>query len=282
MPIFQKPKRKASKMSQQIKPPHQALPMEPEDNILLVGEGNFSFAAALVDEHGCANLTATSYDSEQGCNGKYHTAAKNLNTLQETGMTVLFDMDAAKLHKSTAIKKRAGSGFDLVIFNFPHVGGKSTNVNRQVRYNQGMPGLSQFPAASLYLLLSMTRLILSSSIELVVSFFASAIKVISPTAMIAVTLFEGEPYSLWNVRDLARHCKLKLVRSFKFQSGRYPGYAHSRTLGDVVGGGGWKGEEREARTYLFQSSEPESGTSQEPGSGKKRKRDKSSSCSDSE
>ena len=66
-----------------------------------------------------------------------------------------------------------------------------------------------------------------------------------------VTIFEGEPYSLWNVRDLARHVDLKVERSFKFQAEAYPGYRHARTLGNIEGGGGWKGEERDARTYVF-------------------------------
>jgi 25S rRNA (uracil2634-N3)-methyltransferase len=35
------------------------------DRILLVGEGDFSFAHSLCMEHGCANVTATSFDSAE-------------------------------------------------------------------------------------------------------------------------------------------------------------------------------------------------------------------------
>lgn len=72
-----------------------------------------------------------------------------------------------------------------------------------------------------------------------------------------VTLFEGEPYTLWNIRDLGRHSGLQVERSFRFQASAYPGYHHARTLGVVrnkqgeVTGGGWKGEERAARSYVF-------------------------------
>ena len=69
---------------------------------------------------------------------------------------------------------------------------------------------------------------------------------------IIVTIFEGEPYDLWNIRDLARHVGLRVVRSFKFQASAYPGYKHVRTLGTITGGGGWKGEDRPARSYVFE------------------------------
>lgn len=84
---------------------------------------------------------------------------------------------------------------------------------------------------------------------------------------ILVTLFEGEPYSLWNIRDLARHCGLKVVESFRFPWSAYPGYQHARTIGEVRTGkdradegkrkGAWRGEEREARCYVLEDQNAE-------------------------
>jgi 25S rRNA (uracil2634-N3)-methyltransferase len=65
------------------------------------------------------------------------------------------------------------------------------------------------------------------------------------------------PYTLWNIRDLARHSGLAVERSFKFQASAYPGYHHARTIGVVKNAAGeksetgWKGEERPARSYVF-------------------------------
>ena len=87
--------------------------------------------------------------------------------------------------------------------------------------------------------------------ELLVGFFKASLPLLAPLGSIIVTIFEGEPYELWNIRDLARHVGLKVERSFKFQASAYPGYQHARTLGNIEGGGGWKGVDRPARTYIF-------------------------------
>lgn len=182
-------------------------------------------------------------------------------------------------------EKQTGGPWDIISFNFPHIGGKSTDVNRQVRANQ----------------------------ELLVAFFKACVPLLSTSAaqteksgddeidygtdsddssryhtdseesedeeetqekeqirtvprqsgQIVVTLFEGEPYTLWNIKDLARHAGLAVVTSFRFPWKSYPGYAHARTLGIVESrsgkaGGGWKGEDRDARTYVFEVK-PENG-----------------------
>lgn len=250
------------------------------------------------------------------------------------GPDVLFSVDARKLGSAVGGGKVVRSGFprryprraawekhipnqttggpwDVICFNFPHVGGLSTDVNRQVRANQ----------------------------ELLVAFFKSALSLLSAPVdgdvgsdeeefgskytdeeydeegegmdesddedrtpkvpgkldrwksrrttpgQILVTLFEGEPYTLWNVRDLARHAGLCVVTSFKFPWAAYPGYSHARTLGHIQGRdggrGGWRGEEREARTYVFEikGNENSSGQKGRAASGKKRARDDSDSDS---
>ncbi|SMQ55737.1 unnamed protein product [Zymoseptoria tritici ST99CH_1A5] len=222
---------KPSKSSQP--PPKKAeptIPFQAEDRILLVGEGDFSFAKSIVEHHGCCDVTATCFDRQEELYEKYKPQAEeHVKYLEDEGQTVHYGIDATKLDKIKALKKQGGGRFDVILFNFPHVGGKSKDVNRQVRFNQ----------------------------ELLVKFFNTGMELLAPEGTIVVTLFEGEPYTLWNVRDLGRHTGLEVRRSFKFMAEAYPGYSHARTLGNIEGGGGWKGEDREARSYVFQKRGPQ-------------------------
>ncbi|KAF2210333.1 hypothetical protein CERZMDRAFT_17168, partial [Cercospora zeae-maydis SCOH1-5] len=220
------PKHPATKPAKQLQQ-HPTIPFLAEGRILLIGEGDFSFSRSIVAEHGCCDITATCYDSQEALFEKYHPqAASHVQYLEDEGQKVLYSVDATKLDKhKTLAKLVAEEGrFDVVLFNFPHVGGKSTDVNRQVRSNQ----------------------------ELLVKFFQAVQGVLAVrknngnndedgSGTVVVTLFEGEPYTLWNVKDLARHAGLEVARSFKFLAEAYPGYEHKRTLGNIEGGGGWKG-----------------------------------------
>ncbi|KAI0128542.1 hypothetical protein BJ170DRAFT_333378 [Xylariales sp. AK1849] len=216
--------------SQQRQSTEPTIPFAPEDKILLVGDGDLSFAASLIEHHHCADVTATVLEKDlEELSGKYPHVGENIAKIEAEDGKVLFNVDATKMGPFVDRKGKGGTGvMDRIIFNFPHVGGKSTDVNRQVRYNQ----------------------------ELLVSFFKRAMDSLAPGGSIVVTLFEGEPYTLWNIRDLGRHSGLQVERSFRFQATAYPGYHHARTLGAVRNknggiGGGWKGEDRPARSYVF-------------------------------
>lgn len=102
------------------------IPFKASDRILLIGEGNFSFALALLQhppaplEHlPPANITATALDTEDECIAKYPDAEQNVRVLREKGTQVLFGVDATKLEKTSALK---GKLFDRIVWNFPHAG----------------------------------------------------------------------------------------------------------------------------------------------------------------
>ncbi|KAI1490068.1 hypothetical protein F5X96DRAFT_638173 [Biscogniauxia mediterranea] len=251
----QKNTQRAQQHQQQHAEP--TIPFSPEEKILLVGEGDLSFAASLVEHHYCADVTATVLEKNfEELVEKYPHVPENIAKIEAEDSRVVYGVDATKMAPFVHKKGRDSTGsMDRIIFNFPHVGGKSTDVNRQVRYNQ----------------------------ELLVSFFKRAMLSLAPGGSIVVTLFEGEPYTLWNIRDLGRHSGLQVERSFKFQPAAYPGYHHARTLGVVKSrsgevGGGWKGEERPARSYVFVRKDEEP---RPPfGGGKKRPRGHDGDSSD--
>ena len=223
-------KKKSVQGSNRPPSPSSSVPFQPADRILLVGEGDFSFARSLLDTHKCVSVLATSFDAQPIVLAKYPQAASNIEALEaarENGSHVMFEVDATKIGKG-----RIGSGgkriktarFGRIVFNFPHVGGLTKDVSRQIRHNQ----------------------------ELLLGFFKAALPLLTLDGTVIVTVFEGEPYDTWDLKGLAKTAGLKSRRSFRFQHDAYPEYRHARTLGNIEGGGGWKGEERPARTYVLE------------------------------
>jgi 25S rRNA (uracil2634-N3)-methyltransferase len=107
-------------------PPRSTVPFKPTDRILLIGEGNFSFARALtlnipssLEDLPPGNVTATAYDAEDDCYVKYPDAQIIVQGLREKGVEVLFNVDATKLEKVSALK---GRRWDRIVWNFPHAG----------------------------------------------------------------------------------------------------------------------------------------------------------------
>ena len=106
------------------------IPFQATDKILLIGEGNFSFAQALVSSPPASleflppsNITATAYDSEEECCSKYPDAAEIIAVLRNKGVEVLFGVDGTKLDRCAPLK---GRKFDRIVWNFPHAGQPQT------------------------------------------------------------------------------------------------------------------------------------------------------------
>lgn len=253
---------------------------------------------------------------------------------------VLYSIDATQLprHRKSLLLQhhhhnhQRGEGssftpFTKIVFNFPHVGGLSKDVNRQVRANQEL--LVKFLEGCKALLVPLEvdqtvnggRRTSSNASRRIHgngdgsdnggekggsdehyatpsdsdsdSDMTSTPEDQPPTGttpripQVLVTIFEGHPYTLWNIRDLARHTGYSIVESFRFPWSAYPGYAHARTMGDIVPKGAngrhdvrsegqmqigdeqekpstkkghgkkgrWHGEDRDARTYVLELRE---------------------------
>ncbi|GJN91438.1 hypothetical protein Rhopal_004461-T1 [Rhodotorula paludigena] len=152
-------------------------PFRRGERILLVGEGNFSFAHSLLLPLSTAAaassssqppplplvtpslLCCTAFDSHAVAAQKYPDLASHVDALRSAGATVLFGVDATRLEDSREVRDFArlgkvhaaaakgkerevggirdeGTGFDRIVFNFPHVGQGITDQQRNVRQNQ--------------------------------------------------------------------------------------------------------------------------------------------------
>ncbi|NXL52488.1 FDXA1 protein, partial [Podilymbus podiceps] len=95
--------------------------------VLLLGEGNFSFAASLCGAPGI-HVVATCYESEEEVSGR-ERAAESIRRLRERGAEVVFSVDCTKLKDYFLPEK---GEFDCIYFNFPHCGRKAGVVKNRL------------------------------------------------------------------------------------------------------------------------------------------------------
>ncbi|KAI8380955.1 uncharacterized protein BYT42DRAFT_593034 [Radiomyces spectabilis] len=204
------------------------------DKILLIGEGNFSFARSLVDHYlteGSEQLFATCYDTEAVLYEKYGDEAKdNIEAVRVMGGTVLFEVDATQLAKEKALKKHR---FSKIVFNFPHAGLGIKDQDRNVLANQEL--LSKFFLSAEPLLSDGKTKGLEKDIdqdEEDTEQHNDDYKDPLPEGEIHVTTKTCKPYNLWSVRGLAKSTgKLAVKTTYAFHCEDFPGYEHRRTIG---------------------------------------------------
>jgi len=93
-------------------------PFASADRVLLVGEGNFSYALAAVASGRLQPALATATSNEQP------RTRSHLDKLKDAGVDCRCDVDATRL----ALLGR----FDVVVFNHPHTGEPSVEANRSL------------------------------------------------------------------------------------------------------------------------------------------------------
>ncbi|GAA5867341.1 hypothetical protein JCM8547_003313 [Rhodosporidiobolus lusitaniae] len=180
--------RKVEKTAEEEKKKQGVQPFKKGERILLVGEGNFSFAHSLLlplSQQSSTSSTpvlplitpslllCTAFDSLQTCSQKYPDLSLHVSALREAGATVLFGVDATKLEENKSVREFAGlgkvrnrpgkgkgrelagiedgkGGFDKIVFNFPHIGQGITDQSRNIRQNQTLL-LDFYRSASLLL-----------------------------------------------------------------------------------------------------------------------------------
>ena len=229
--------------------------------VLLVGEGNLSFALALTtlfDGEG-ANVLATSLDRPSVARAAYPDLRDIEQSLEASGAAVRFGVDvedgdalrkAAKAWwaagndpEARAANERGGGGgggggaepgapsgagpggcfkgFDRVVWNFPDAG-------------VGVVG----------------RLAVQANQDLLDAFFRAAKPLLSKDGEVHVAMRACEHRARWNVAGVAARAGYAHRASLAFAPADFPGYEHFRTLGEAcafeaAAGGGPKG--RDAR-----------------------------------
>ncbi|KAF9535733.1 hypothetical protein CPB83DRAFT_842241 [Crepidotus variabilis] len=256
------------------------VPFKPTDRILLIGEGNFSFARALVVDPPLAlaflppeNITATAYDTEDECYEKYPESHAIINSLKERGVEVLFGVDGTRIERISTLK---GRKWDRIVWNFPHAGKGITDQDRNILSNQ-MLFLGFLRSAARFLQEGPTPVTAPpkkkrklnededkrDDHETSDSEDDSSPQQTSHTrGTVLVTLRNVIPYSQWDLPRLAKNPPPPVgstppnplytqLRSFQFHRSLWKGYEHRMTKGERAYGKGTTGEGGEDRTWEF-------------------------------
>lgn len=170
--------------------------------ILLVGEGDFSFSLSLAHSFGSAsNILATSLDSYDELIKKYKQVKWNLEKLALLGASILHGVDATNMEHHTDLQMRK---FDRIIFNLPHAGfhGKEDSARLIKKHKRVVRG-----------------------------FFRNASGMLRANGEIHVSHKTKSPYNLWNLEELASENSLALTERVAFRAEDYPGYNNKRGAG---------------------------------------------------
>ncbi|CAH9083704.1 unnamed protein product [Cuscuta europaea] len=167
--------------------------------ILLVGEGDFSFAASLAAAFGSAsNLTATSLEYKRDLKKAFKKAIDNIQELQSKGCNVWHGVDATVMASHPCLKNMV---FDRIVFNFPFAvlpKEKRGNLHHQT--------------------------VLKKQQSLVVKFLENGKKMIGKNGEIHITHRTDGFFGAWRIKFLASKHGFELVEASDFHISDYALY----------------------------------------------------------
>ncbi len=166
-------------------------------NVLLVGEGNLSFAKNLLNasSSGITGMISTTYEAERSLSDEGKT---NANFLRCRGAVVMHNIDATYLENKFSSQK-----FDTIIFQFPNVGSREPVHGRNPHY------------------------------ILLRKFLRSAAKILNPAGKILISTVDSPHYEgAFQFEDAAEFAGFKPPESYPFDPSDFPGYSHVNTNDD--------------------------------------------------
>jgi len=100
-------------------------------DVLILGDGNFSFSLAYARRFPMHRVTATSVDSQRELSAKYKEFGLIHQKLSKRGCRIGFEVDATDINGTLDSKHPPrGGGFDTIIFNFPHLGTEDLHAHQ--------------------------------------------------------------------------------------------------------------------------------------------------------
>ncbi|CAN8301766.1 unnamed protein product [Cochlearia groenlandica] len=177
-----------------------------KQQILLVGEGDFSFSLCLAKAFGSAtNITATSLDSLEELQNNYKDAKSNVEELVRRGCKVVHGVNVHLMNTDHLIR---GVLYDRIIFNFPNAGfdfGRERDSYTISRHQEVVRGFMRS-----------ARVLVKDEDK------GGEIHVVHKTEY---------PFSEWKLKTLGDKEGLDLIREVEFSLNQYPGYYNKRGSG---------------------------------------------------
>ncbi len=172
-------------------------PWQALGDVLLVGEGNLSFAKSLL-KIPTAHITymiATTFESEKNLPDG---AAENAQNLKCCSAKIMHNVDATHLEKYFGSEK-----FDTIIFQFPNVGSRDSKYGHNPNH------------------------------VMIRKFLRSAANYLNPSGKVMISAVDSPYYEgVFQFDEAAKFADFETLETYSFDPTMFPGYSHTNTNDD--------------------------------------------------